>query len=846
MRSAALSAAIAVALLGCPHPQPTMAPPSDAANDASSPTDGALAAADAAPVAPVSLACTSPATLAPNADTLQGLPHGSNDPWSVVPSSSQTCATAEANLRAAVKAILAAPDGGAAAPHDAWDHKATPGDFDRVAQRLALTQTEKTAIFERGFAALERHPFPTYADALHDVFRLELPIYVSIDAVLHAVFESNDALIADLEQRKLMPLLGKVLAAMHGALKAASAEWPAEVAADVDLWLAVARSLLADAPVAPVLGPQPDVAALVKQAKAATGMPTVKLFGRDRVIDFSQYLPRGHYDRRAVLRPFFRAAMWASRLELNLVSRSCRSSQPGVTPDPSETPREDLDALALAELAERGKVQAEIAELDEAWGMLAGSREDVSVAELAKLRASAGVTDLRAADAAEKLRKEIGKRFARTTRFHYMPENSPELPAIATLLGPRIVPDARAAMHMVAPAVPDRHHVGGADFAYALGADRAKAHLAGEYARFPQLAGELDLARAELQKPLACTDLYSSWLAGVRALSETPKGTLPSIMTTDAFRDTRVASAVAGLGQMRHNYVLIAAQTYDVAGCRIPDGWVDPAIGTYDALVAYAARGAEVSKKLGATSDVRYFERLGAILSVLRRIAHDELEGRALTDEEKRFLSMVVEMVPGSTGGPPTYTGWYLEMFRALEEALDGAAFVADVFTSSHTGEVDYLGVRGAMLGVFVVDAGGAPRTFVGPVTRAFQRAGTVDKRLTDATASKLKLAPDDAPWAASYVVPAPALVPMEVTLDLKTGAFTIRTKDKLTGVVLEALDEHAAVVGTVTLDTGPAKKSGTLRGKKIEYVRARAGDYSVIGDTDFMSDTATIKNAAF
>ena len=35
----------------------------------------------------------------------------------------------------------------------------------------------------------------------------------------------------------------------------------------------------------------------------------------------------------------------------------------------------------------------------------------------------------------------IGPGFARTTRVHYMPQGSTPLPAIATMLGPRIVPE---------------------------------------------------------------------------------------------------------------------------------------------------------------------------------------------------------------------------------------------------------------------------------------------------------------------------------------------------------------------------------------------------------------------
>src|SRR5262249_24866318 len=154
---------------------------------------------------------------------------------------------------------------------------------------------------------------------------------------------TNDDLIADLEVARLKPLTERALAALSAALPAAAEEYPPEVARDLDLYLTVARSLLADRAVPSRLGIDAAARPLLAAARAATEMDVdhgVELFGRARVIDFSQYRPRGHYATRAGLAPYFRAAMWLSRLEFNLVSRSSRSSQPGNSPDPRETPRE--------------------------------------------------------------------------------------------------------------------------------------------------------------------------------------------------------------------------------------------------------------------------------------------------------------------------------------------------------------------------------------------------------------------------------------------------------------------------------------------------------------------------
>src|SRR5262249_14597820 len=162
---------------------------------------------------------------------------------------------------------------------------------------------------------------------------------------------------------------------------------------------------------------------------------------------------------------------------LNLVSRSSRSSAPGLTPDPTETPREAEVALALADLVERSGALPSLDALDAAFTALAGRREDVSVRDLLALHA---------ADAAA-LKAAIGDRFRRRVRMHYMPPGSTELPAIAPLLGPRAVADAEATRPLVHAELPDRYRLGAADFAYLVGQDRALRWLGDDLARFPAL-----------------------------------------------------------------------------------------------------------------------------------------------------------------------------------------------------------------------------------------------------------------------------------------------------------------------------------------------------------------------
>jgi hypothetical protein len=763
------------------------------------------------------------------------------------------------------KAILAAAPAtptGPAARSARWDHAAAPARLDRVTARLGLGAAELEVLHREGFVVPERLGYDGYTLALHEIYQSELPIYVSVDPILHAVFVSHDGLVERLERTRVLPVLQRVIDGMRRALPKAAPEYAPEVAADVGVYLGVAAALLAGTKG----GPDAQTADLVARATRGGGLEKVNLFGRERMIDFSQYTPRGHYAKSQLLGRFFRAAMWLSRLELNLVSRSSRSSEPGVTPNPEETPREATVALALADLAGRAGVLGQIDELDRAWGALAGAREDVPFAELARIQGAAG-TALTPAQAYPALKIALGDRYRRTTRLHYMPEGSTELPAIATMLGPRIVPDAAATRPLVHGDLPGRDDLGAADLAFALGHDRAKRYLTADLAAFPGLDAALDKARslALAPPPAGSKDVYGAWLGAVKGLAEAPRGEVPSFMTGDGFRDLRVSSAIAAYGQLKHAYVLIAGEPYSEGACEVPDGYVDPALGVWDGLIAYAERSAEAFRAIDprdAAGAQGYFARLGGVVRVLRAIAVEELAGRPLSPEALAFLSMVVEIHAQDigTGYTTSYNGWYFDLFltrpgetteappgRADEPSMKYAGFIASYFTSAASGNVAYVGAKGPRLGVFVVDTGGPPRVVVGPVASAFEHHGPLEKRLDDAQVRKLE--GTRAPWAASYTVKAPAEPPLAVAIAAlgpyedatHRARVQVRSNRELGPVTVTLLDHHRVEVATQTREVGTAStmfvfparpKQRIPRGTHAnEMVQIRVGDFEVFVD---------------
>ena len=722
-----------------------------------------------------------------------------------------------------------------------WDHRSQPAYLDVVNAALSLTADEQHQLSRDGLVVPARLAYDDYSSAYYDIHRGQLPIFVTADSILHAVYASHDKLLANLETEELIGRLDRALGEMHCMLATASKSYPKEVADDLDLYLTVARSLLSGRMIRSERGTLEAATRLFSTITQGGALTTIDLFGRARAFDPSAFVPRGHYAGDGQLETYFRAAMWMSRLELNLVSRDTRSSQPGFVPDPSETPREAVDALALADLADRSGALADLETIDQAWSAFAGAREDVSLAELVALRKQAKIGKLEIPQSAEQLRAVIGDRFQRTLNTHPNPD-VPHLPVIATAIGPRVTPDSLA---LAALPVSNDSRVAASQLGFALGHDRALPYIGGHPDR-PQL----DKARELMAHARGKADLYGAWLDAILALADKPVGTVPSFMKTPVFEDLRLDTALVAYGQLRHNHVLVESQMYNVGGCEIPDGYVEPAPAVYDRLAEWARRGERVFGKLDPkdkTGGTAYFKRVARLLGVLTTIARDELANRTLSADEKRFLSMVVEMREASAwnyNGPypvPTYDGWYLDLFPSDDDAFHNASFIADYGTHvvNDARWVDYLGAKGPHLGLFVVDVNGAPRVMAGPVAQAYAATGPVAHRFTDETQDQ---ATAIMPWSANYTVGAPTEPTLEVSIARadatlqrhlsspkpQLGVIEIESPRDQGDATIELRDHHFVKVDTLAVHVGKGKTIVKLPASaaKIESLTIHLGEF--------------------
>jgi Protein of unknown function (DUF3160) len=168
----------------------------------------------------------------------------------------------------------------------------------------------------RGIVALPI--FSGYATGLSDIYRSDLPVWITADAILHALHWSHAETIGLFERQVLVPELTKILDAARksiGLLKTDN-----KTRAEIDVYLTVAASLIHGRNLPCVAGG--DTAAAWRTISGilrAEGTSGFELFGRTMIQPLEVYEVRGHYLKEVELQRFFRARKWLSRTALPLV-----------------------------------------------------------------------------------------------------------------------------------------------------------------------------------------------------------------------------------------------------------------------------------------------------------------------------------------------------------------------------------------------------------------------------------------------------------------------------------------------------------------------------------------------
>lgn len=646
---------------------------------------------------------------------------------------------------------------------------------------LALDTAELEALDRGGVVISDRLSFMSFGTGYEQIYKNDLPIYITADSLLHAVHRSYDAILQSVETTSLAPELHTLLTSMRQQLANGRIDdFDATTRVDVDAYLAVALSLLEGAPQSPVAGADAgQIAELVSVIQRAGPPYTTRLFGVDREIDTSQFTPRGHYAHHPTLEPYFQAMMWLGRVDMRFVE--VHEGQPVVQR------RQLAAAFALRRLMNE-PAHARWAQIDTTIGVFVGPHDSMSPEQLDALLTELEVTDAASfealSDDAILAASERGYGHQRiASHLAYSKPGAPEVPRPATflMLGQRYVVDSHVLSEVVYdrfydPSFPVRMMPNPLDVAYAaLGNDAAAGLLSSELEHYGY-ASALQAMRAQVDgEPGTFWEgsLYTLWLSALRELSprrvevqEPLAFGMPEVTGTQAWSRRMLNTQLASWAELRRDTLLYAKQSYTmVILCEFPDAYVDPYPDFWLALQAYAVRGRAVLASLEGVSPavVSYFDRLDEVSGMLADMAQYQREGRPFTEEHMAFVNdsvRIQEVADGCTTVKQPL-GWYPKLFFDEDDSVEFDPTIADVHTQptdelgNPVGKVLHVGTGKPRMMVVTVDTCHGVRAYAGLVSSYFETVTDDYQRLDDAGwASTLREGtPVDVTWMQESVV---------------------------------------------------------------------------------------------
>ena len=638
--------------------------------------------------------------------------------------------------------------------------------LDSVRIKYELTNSELDLLKQNHFVVSERLSHESFGVAFHDVYAKDLPVFITSDAILHALHSSYDKILMDLEISILKPELTTLLDSLYIEFPKLISKYSDEEALqdalkDVDLYITIAKSLLAEEQLPAQHIGQDKVEQMWNAIQSET-MASLPLFSeRPRKLDFSQFIVRGHYTER-YLQDYFKTMMWLGRMDMFLTPPPENPWEAAWSRE--EIRRMNIAAFLLNELVAISGGQAEIDSIDDILSFLIGESDNLTPAELATvvnnqtLDSAVQLLDDEIYDSyIHALKTSNGSGQKILSQFLLMDpfsETPGELPISFRLMGQRFIIDSYVFSNVVFDRIVYQNHKiwrpmpDPLDALFVLGNDDAVPLLKSElntYKYASQLAGLRYLVDA-YDTDFWQASLYNVWLDALRTLNPPADDqVLPIFMKTAAWRQNKINTQLSSWSQLRHDNLLYAKQSYTGGtACSYPYSFVEPNVEFFKRIADFAETAENYFSTYepdtyAMTSIQYYFPYLKETVRKLQTIATKELNRQPLHEEEIDWLKKML-FEDGGSGAPP-FSGWYSSLYYIPDDAAMSDYIIADVHTQptdqagNVVGRVLNVGTAQINLGIFLTEhssSAGQPTAFVGPLMSYYEKITDNFERLTD------------------------------------------------------------------------------------------------------------------
>jgi hypothetical protein len=672
--------------------------------------------------------------------------------------------------------------------------------YDSVNSVFNLTEAEEDLLANNYFMVSDRLKYNSWVEAFISIYNNDLPLFISTDFVLHTLHNSYDVILQTLEWQFLEPNLISLLDALYSSFPALYNNYKddarfTDVLSDVDLYISVAYSLAKNQAYLPQFHSRDQYDEIIQSVQDEQ-MKEIVLFTtapRTRKVDFSQFKPRGHYNKtiytpagQITLENYFRAMMWLGRIDFLLTAPPENPWEPDWTVD--ELRRMKLGAILLNELLHSCGKKDLLDTHEKIIGFLVGPADNLTPDELKGLATSL------LEEPADLFNDIVYNQFDDTlnssddygqkimSNFFYVDPFSSDpgkLPVSFKLMGQKFLIDSYVTSEVVYDRIiqnnvkiyrglPDP-----LDVMAVLGNEDAMALLEEELEtyKYAYKISSLKYLVDAYDQDFWEQSLYNTWLSAIRELNPPASSTdLPYFMQTTAWHHEKLTTQLTSWAALRHDNILYGKQSYTGGtSCSYPYTYIEPYPEFYERLQLFAGNAAgffhEVFAGTSLSSNntiVNYYTRYAEIMGMFKTIAQKELSGIPVNENEITFLKTIINdyMISG-----PSVTGWFNDLFFEPDLGLNPDFIVADIHTQptdqtgNVVGHVYHVGNGYINNGIFLapnpvnpgqlIACAGPVSSFYYQVTDDFYRYN--DQEWAEKFAGGTEL-PDRPDWIASYM----------------------------------------------------------------------------------------------
>ena len=582
------------------------------------------------------------------------------------------------------------------------------------------------------------------------------PLFITTDSVLHVYHLLFDKVLRTAEEHFFQDLVELT----RGMLWASQAQYEALIGTPLEeiskrnvAYFAVAAKLLE--PDAPVPDPvKQQVESELSLIEAHEGFAESAIFPQYQE-DYSQYVPRGHYNRTEVHQRYFKAMMWYGRINFRL-----------------REPEETESALLIAQALSRVEIDGEPASalwerIYEPTVFFVGATDDLNIYDYHKLMVEVygsvpedpGIlADTELLDSFIEAARELPPPQI-NSMWVWVWEDRKEATQGFRFMGQRFVIDAYIFQQLIYRNVDGRFLPKGLDVFAAMGSEEAYELLdeMGEN-QYPRYVEQMDKVRGEiaaLETDSWTQNLYWSWLYAFQPVIAVKDETYPAFMRTEAWVHKELHTALGSWTELKHDTILYAKQAYADGTAMPPQmevkGYVEPNPEAYARLAALTRMTLDGlgQRDLLSEEDRESLEHLEELLLSLKSIAEKELEGTSLTESDYELINSYGDILERLTVAAADKE----DLGGAVDE--EEAAIVADVATDPNSGTVLEEAV-GKVFEIYVVaDIDGHLTLTEGGVFSYYEFPWPMSDRLTDESWREMLHdgeAPPRPEWTSSFV----------------------------------------------------------------------------------------------